>query len=137
MAGAPQYLPKGVPASVLGYWRPSDKGETQNDMIAVLRGAKNPVLAHAFLNFMLDNKNGLENVAWNGYMPPLTSVDPDTVARAGLHPEEPRLDDRPRVGLQEGRDDRRPDGGRTGALAERVVELQSRLTDAGTRSAGR
>ena len=87
MAGAPQYLPKGVPASVLGYWRPNDKAETQNDMIAVLRGAKNPVLAHAFLNFMLDNKNGLENLSWNGYMPPLTAVDPNTVVAQGYIPE--------------------------------------------------
>jgi spermidine/putrescine transport system substrate-binding protein len=87
MAGAPAYLPKGVPASVLGYWRPSDKGETQNDMITVLRGAKNPVLAHAFLNFMLDNKNGLENLSWNGYMPPLTAVDPDTVVAQGYIPK--------------------------------------------------
>jgi spermidine/putrescine transport system substrate-binding protein len=87
MAGAPQYLPKGVPASVLGYWRPNNKGETQNDMITVLRGAKNPVLAHAFMNFMLDNKNGFENLHWNGYMPPLTAVDPDTVVAQGYIPK--------------------------------------------------
>jgi len=87
IAGAPYYLPKGVPASVLGYWRPDDKAETQNDMIAVLRGAKNPVLAHAFLNFMLDNKIGFENLSWNGYMPPLTAVDPNTVVAQGYIPK--------------------------------------------------
>ena len=35
---------------------------TQNDMIMILRGAKNPVLAHAFLNFMLDNKVGIREL---------------------------------------------------------------------------
>src|SRR5262249_5185818 len=79
IAGAPYYLPKGVPASVLGYWRPDNHAATQNDMIAILRGAKDPVLAHAFLNFMLDHKIGLEVLSWNGYMPPLTAVNPNTI----------------------------------------------------------
>jgi len=87
MAGAWNYLPKGVPETVLGYWRPDDHAETQNDMISILRGAKNPVLAHAFLNFILDNKIGFENLYWNGYMPPLTAVDPDTVIAKGYIPK--------------------------------------------------
>jgi spermidine/putrescine transport system substrate-binding protein len=86
MAGAPQYLPKGVPASVLGYWRPNDHAETQNDMIAILRGAKHPVLAHAFLNFMLDNKNGVENFSWNGYIPPLEVIEPNKLVAQGYIP---------------------------------------------------
>ncbi len=87
MATAAMYLPKGVPPSVLGYWRPDDHAETQNDMITVLRGAKHPVLAHTFLNFLLDNQVGLENVSFNGYMPPLTSVTPATVVSRGYIPE--------------------------------------------------
>lgn len=87
MATASQYLPKGVPASVLGYWRADEKAATQNDMIAVLRGAKHPVLAHAFLNFMLDNKNALQNFTFNGYIPPLTSMDPNTLVSDGYIPK--------------------------------------------------
>lgn len=87
MAGAPYYLPKGVPASVLGYWRPDNHAETQNDMIAILRGAKHPVLAHAFLNFMLDNKVGVENFSWNGYIPPLEVIDPNTLVSQGYIPK--------------------------------------------------
>jgi spermidine/putrescine transport system substrate-binding protein len=83
MAGAPEYLPKGVKPTVLGYWRPDVHAETQNDMIAILRGAKHPVLAHTFLNFMLDNQNGLENFTWNGYIPPLTSINPDKLVSQG------------------------------------------------------
>lgn len=87
MAGAYNYLPKGVPVTVLGYWSPATHAETQNDMITILRGAKHPVLAHAFLNFMLDNKNGLENLSWNGYMPPLKACDPNTVVSKGYIPK--------------------------------------------------
>ena len=87
MAGAFNYLPKGVPVTVLGYWRPDSHAETQNDMISILRGAKNPVLAHAFLNFILDNKVGFENLSWNGYMPPLTAVDANTVVAQGYIPK--------------------------------------------------
>jgi spermidine/putrescine transport system substrate-binding protein len=86
MAGAPYYLPKGVKPTVLGYWRPDNHAETQNDMITILRGAKNPVLAHAFLNFMLDNKNGIQNFSWNGYIPPLNAVDPDKLVAQGYIP---------------------------------------------------
>jgi spermidine/putrescine-binding protein len=71
---------------VLGYWRPDARAETQNDMIAILRGAKHPVLAHAFLDFMLDNQNGLENFTWNGYIPPLTAIDPNTLVSQGYIP---------------------------------------------------
>ena len=87
IAGAPYYLPKGVSASVLGYWRPDNHAETQNDMIAILRGAKHPVLAHAFLNFMLDNKVGVENFSWNGYIPPLTAIDPNKLIAQGYIPK--------------------------------------------------
>jgi spermidine/putrescine transport system substrate-binding protein len=86
IAGAPYYLPKGVKPSVLGYWSPKAKAETQNDMITVLRTAKNPVLAHAFLNFMLDNKNGIDNFSWNGYIPPLEAIDPNTLVAQGYIP---------------------------------------------------
>ena len=86
MAGAPQYLPKGVKPTVLGYWRPDSKAETQNDMITILKEAKHPVLAHAFLNFMLDNKAGVENFAWNGYIPPLEVIEPNKLVAQGYIP---------------------------------------------------
>lgn len=86
MAGAPSYLPKGVKPTVLGYWRPDTHAETQNDMITILRGAKHPVLAHAFLNFLLDNKNAVENFSWNGYIPPLKVIDPNKLVAQGYIP---------------------------------------------------
>lgn len=87
MAGAPYYLPKGVKPTVIGYWRPDSHAATQNDMISILREAQHPVLAHAFLNFMLDNKNGIENFSWNGYIPPLKVIDPDKLIAQGYIPQ--------------------------------------------------
>ena len=50
--------------------------------MAVLRSAKNPVLAHHFINFLLDEKNGYANFAeFNGYQPPFISLDPDRPRR--------------------------------------------------------
>lgn len=86
MATANYYLPKGVPASVLGYWAPHRNAETQNDMITVLREAKHPVLAHTFLNFLLDNQNALQNFTFNGYIPPLKSIQPAKLVSQGYIP---------------------------------------------------
>jgi spermidine/putrescine transport system substrate-binding protein len=86
IAGAPYYLPKGVKPTVLGYWRPDDHAETQNDMITILRGAKHPVLAHAFLDFLLDDRNGIDNFSWNGYIPPLNVIDADKLVAQGYIP---------------------------------------------------
>jgi spermidine/putrescine transport system substrate-binding protein len=55
-------------------------------MITILRGATHPALAHAFLNFMLDDQNGLDNFTWNGYIPPLESIDPDKLVAQGYIP---------------------------------------------------
>jgi spermidine/putrescine transport system substrate-binding protein len=79
MVSAPYYLPKGVSADVLGYWYPKGgNGPIGVDQIAVLKSAKNPVLAHLFLDFMLDDKNSYDNfVQFVGYQPPLKSINPD------------------------------------------------------------
>ncbi len=85
MAAAPAYLPKGVSPDVLGYWFPQDgKGPVGNDLITVLKGAKSPVLANLFLNYMLDLPNVLTNISFNGYMQPLTAVTPQRLVKEGL-----------------------------------------------------
>ncbi|MGE5227995.1 MAG: spermidine/putrescine ABC transporter substrate-binding protein [Planctomycetaceae bacterium] len=88
MVGAQWYLPKGTPSSVLGYWYPEDhKGLIGNDLIAIPSGAKNPVLAHKFINFLLDKKWGFINFSqWNGYQPPFTSIQPDSLISQGVVP---------------------------------------------------
>jgi spermidine/putrescine transport system substrate-binding protein len=55
--------------------------------MVVLAGAESPVLAHLFLNFMIDEKWALKNFGWNGYQPPLTSLNPDNLIGQGYVPE--------------------------------------------------
>ena len=89
IVGAQNYLPTGVGTDVLGYWRP-ESGKTMigNDLLAVPASAKNPRLAHEFINFMLDEKHGTENfTGWNGYQPPFTSIDPPSLIAQGVIPE--------------------------------------------------
>jgi spermidine/putrescine transport system substrate-binding protein len=88
MAAAAYYMPKGVPVDVVGYWFPPDgKGPVANDTIAVLRSSPNPVLAHRFLNYMLDLDNVLENISFNGYMQPLTGVTPQRLVKEKILPK--------------------------------------------------
>lgn len=78
MVAAPYYLPKGTGADVLGYWFPSDgAGPIGNDTMAVLKDAKNPVLAHLLIDHLLSEDGALSNFAYVGYQPPLTALDAD------------------------------------------------------------
>jgi spermidine/putrescine transport system substrate-binding protein len=78
IVNAQYYLPKGLDASVLGYWYPADrKGAVGTDTIAIPRSATKPVLAHIFLNHMIDNDVALENFGYTGYQPALSIVTPD------------------------------------------------------------
>jgi spermidine/putrescine transport system substrate-binding protein len=69
-------LPAGFDPSVLHYWAPpKGKVPVQNDMWAVCASAKKPVLAHLWLNFLLDETNAYNNfVDFNGYQPPINSI---------------------------------------------------------------
>ncbi|MGH8925641.1 MAG: ABC transporter substrate-binding protein [Acidimicrobiia bacterium] len=85
MVNAQYYFPEGGDPGVLGYSWPARssgstvKGLVANDTMSVVRGAEHPVLAHNFLNWMLDEANSLENFAWLGYQPPQNGLDPETL----------------------------------------------------------
>jgi len=89
IVGAQWYLPKGTSPDVLGYWYPEDnKGLIGNDTITIPRIAESPRLAHEFLNFLLDEEWGFINFRdWNGYQPPMTSIDPERLIAEGVVPE--------------------------------------------------
>jgi spermidine/putrescine transport system substrate-binding protein len=72
----------------LGYWFPEDgRGTIGSDMLAVPRSSKHPVLAHHFLNYLLDEKHGYDNyVNWVGYQPPFVTIDPDRLVADGVVP---------------------------------------------------
>jgi spermidine/putrescine transport system substrate-binding protein len=64
----------------LGYWFPADRsGPADNDLITVGADAQNPVLAHKFLDWMLDYRVAMDNFSWNGYQPPQKRADVSTL----------------------------------------------------------
>jgi len=84
---AQYFLPKGTPVDVLRYWWPEDgRGITTNDTFAVLRGARSPVLAHLFINHLLDSQTAVENFAFVGSQQPVRGSEPDALIAAGLVP---------------------------------------------------
>ena len=88
LAGAYSYLPEGTDASVLGWWYPADGvGVVNNDCMAITANAKNPILAHLYMDFLLDAANAETNFSWNGYLPPIKGLDADYLIEQGYVPE--------------------------------------------------
>lgn len=87
MATAAQYLPKGTPVDVVGYWfPPNKKGPVANDLMVNLTSGSNPVLSHLLFNYLLGVDNALENYSYVGYMQPLTEVTPARLISEQLLP---------------------------------------------------
>jgi spermidine/putrescine transport system substrate-binding protein len=87
MASSYSYLPKGTKVDVLGYWYPPNHvGPVNNDLIVNLTSGSNPVLAHMFINYLLDVNNAIENYSYYGYMSPLNGVTPERLISEKLLP---------------------------------------------------
>lgn len=85
---AKNFLPAGASPGILRYWFPPDgKGLVDNDLMMVLRGGKSPVLAHLFINHMLESEVAKQNFAATGYQPPQVSIDPDSLVADGIIPK--------------------------------------------------
>jgi len=82
------YLPDGTGPEALGFWFPEDgRGVIGSDMLAIPRNSKHPVLAHHFLNFLLDEKNAYGNFSnYTGYQPPLKALNPDRLVADAVVP---------------------------------------------------
>ncbi len=88
MLTATGYLPSGVDASVIGYWYPKDDiGVVNSDCMGVMANATNPVLAHLYLDFMLDKANAELNFQTNYYLPAVKGLDADYLISKGYVPE--------------------------------------------------
>lgn len=83
------YLPKGTSTDALGYWVPDAVSDRVigNDNIAIPKSSPSPVLAHTFLNYIIDNEVSLKNFTWNGYQPPLNKLTPEFLVDEGYVPE--------------------------------------------------
>ena len=87
VVNAQYYLPRGESIENIGYWYPGDGGGMiGSDQMTVLAGAQKPVLAHHFIDFLLDADNALRNFSWLGYQPPQKSIDPASVVADELVP---------------------------------------------------
>ena len=92
MVSAPYYFPEDGDPSVTRYAWPAQTGSSvhgqiSSDTMTVLKGSENPVLAHQFLNFMLDEDNALTNFGWVGYQPPQNGLDVDYLVADEWVPE--------------------------------------------------
>ncbi len=82
------YLPKGTNPEVISYAYQEVGGPVFNDIITVASAATKPVLAHTFLNYMLDKKVALENfTGFTGYQPPINGIDAALLLDQGLIPK--------------------------------------------------
>jgi spermidine/putrescine transport system substrate-binding protein len=84
------YWPEGQDKSILKYWWPGNgKGVTQNDCWVVMAKAKNPVLAHLWLNHLNDAEVGYNNsTAYTGYQPALHTYNVDDLIKNEILPEQ-------------------------------------------------
>ncbi|MDQ4005812.1 MAG: spermidine/putrescine ABC transporter substrate-binding protein, partial [Actinomycetota bacterium] len=93
LAAAPYYAPKGEDPSTLRYmWPPKGSSSTaggfvSNDNMVIPRSAENPVLAHHFMNYLLDRTQSLKNFSWVLYQPPLNDLEPEQLVSDGYIPE--------------------------------------------------
>jgi spermidine/putrescine transport system substrate-binding protein len=89
LAGYLYYLPNKETGKLLRFWNPGyGNGPIGSDLWCVCSTTKKPVLAHLFLNYMLDNGVAYKNfVDFNGYQPPLDEIQPETLISKGVIPE--------------------------------------------------
>jgi len=85
MIAARWYLAGGATKQDLGYWIPESKADVVigNDNICIPKSSPSPVLAHAFINSILDNTIAEKNFNWNGYQPPLTKLNAEYLIDKG------------------------------------------------------
>ncbi len=85
MIAARWYLAQGATTDDLGYWVPEAKADVVigNDNICIPKSSPSPVLAHAFINDLLDNQIAEKNFNWNGYQPPLTKLNAEYLIDGG------------------------------------------------------
>jgi len=93
------YWPEGSDITVTRYlWPAKSQGSTvngpiSNDTMAVPKNSRRPVLAHNFINYMLDEEHSLDNFGWVGYQPPQNGLTSEYLIGDGWVPDylEPAL----------------------------------------------
>lgn len=83
------YMPKDGDPATLQYWAPPrGKCLVQNDCWAISATTKKPVLAHLFLNYIIDEKVAYDNFTnFTGYQPPQNSITPESLISSNVIPQ--------------------------------------------------
>jgi len=86
------FLPEGDTAPNISYYWPGSTegipGNVDNDTVTILKGAKNPVLAHLFIDFILDTANATTNyTTYTGYQQPMKDITPESMVGSAVVPE--------------------------------------------------
>lgn len=86
------FLPPGDTAPYISFYWPGATegipGNVDNDTIALLRTAKNPVLAHLFIDWIYQGDNPLINyTTYTGYQPPVKTITPESLVGSQVVPE--------------------------------------------------
>jgi spermidine/putrescine transport system substrate-binding protein len=86
------FLPSGETLPEVSYYWPGATqgvpGNVDNDTITILKGAKNPVLAHMFIDFILEADNARENyTTYTGYQQPIKDITPESLVGSQVVPE--------------------------------------------------
>jgi spermidine/putrescine transport system substrate-binding protein len=77
------YLPKSVPLSAVSYYFPAaGNGVILNDCWVIPKSAKNPVLAHLFMNHFLELQSAIDNFRNVGYQTMLKDLTIDKLTTA-------------------------------------------------------
>ncbi len=87
MVQVPHYLPKSTPLTASSFYFPANGyGLILNDMWVIPRSAKNPVLAHLFMNHFLEEQSAIDNFRDEGYQTMLTGLTIEKLKAAKVAP---------------------------------------------------
>ncbi|HYF12385.1 MAG TPA: substrate-binding domain-containing protein [Actinomycetota bacterium] len=86
------FLPEGDTAPNISYYWPGSSdgipGSVENDTVTILKTAQNPVLAHLFIDFILDTENARTNyTTYTGYQQPMKEITPESLVGSAVVPE--------------------------------------------------
>ena len=75
----------------IAYYIPQEGGIRGSDTMAIFTGAKHPIAAHLFINYMLDAQVSADNTNFIGYMGPNLAaqqfISPDILADPAVNPD--------------------------------------------------
>jgi len=84
----PHYLPKNVPLSATSFYFPANGyGLILNDLWVIPKSAKNPVLAHLWMNHFLEEQSAIDNFRDEGYQTMLQGLTIEKLKAAKVAPD--------------------------------------------------